>query len=184
MDRLIEVPGQVCEPSADLLRRLREVDPQAEVLYLGEGRWWLGRVRADSARRPVGRAWALRVREGDGFPFDEARWAALRHALLLAQGWSPISEVTVRGEPDGVLVEELRRARFVERGGALEDEEELAAESARRDRIRENKVRERDMAKWLFSRSPNGRGNPWVSQYTGRREVVHESAARQAVSVA
>jgi len=166
--RLVDIPGQIREPSADLLGRLRRLDPQVDVLYLGAGRWWMGRVRSNSARRPVGRSWALRVREGDGFPFDEGRWDALRHALLLSQGWSPITEVTVQGDPGPVLEEELRREQFIAHGGVLVSEEEKAAESERRDRLRESKVRERDMAKWLFSRSPNGRGNAFVSQFNER----------------
>jgi hypothetical protein len=116
----------------------------------------------------------VRVREGDGFPFDEGRWEALRHALLLSQGWSPISEVVVQGDPAPVLEEELRRERFIAHGGVLQSEEEKSAESARRDRLRESKVRERDMARWLFSRSPHGRGNAWVSQFTGQRRGKHE----------
>jgi hypothetical protein len=165
MRRLIDIPGHDCrEPSASLLRRLHEMDALTEVAYLGQGNWWLGRVREDSARRSVGRAWALKIREGDGFDFDEGRWHSLRHALLLAQGWSVISELRiVNAEEDGIIVGELQRALFVQNGGVLMTTEEIVAESARRDRIRESKVRERDMAKWLWSRSPNGRGNPWVS---------------------
>ena len=173
------------EPSADLLRRLRELDARVEVLYLGEGHWWMGRVKEDSAKRAVGQRMARRIREGDGFPFDEGRWAALRHALLLTYGWNIITEVTVQGDPAPVLEEELRRDLFLRRGGVIVSDEERAAESARQDRIRESKVRERDMAKWLFSRSPRGRGNAWVSQFNGRRKGTHEQhETRAAVSAA
>lgn len=166
MERLIDIPGQVREPSPDLLRRLREIEPRAEVLYVGAGRWWLGRVKTESARCHAGRQMAARIREGDGHPLKEdwspvgGRWAALRQALLMSQGFGLVSEVQVDGEPDARIVEELRRAKFVEQGGVLESEEAAAEESVRRDRIRENKVRERELAKWLWSRSKYGRGNP------------------------
>lgn len=170
--RLVDIPGQVVAPSADLLGRLREIEPYAEALYRGEGRWWLGRVREDSAKRPVGRQWAKRILEGDGFGAHEiedldadrrSRFSALQHALLLSYGWKLIADVTVVGaEYDGVLVDEFRKAMFVERGGTLLTDEELAAESARRDRIRENKLREREAVRQIFH--PN---TTRVPQFTG-----------------
>jgi hypothetical protein len=104
---------------------------------------------------------ALAIKEGDGFAGD--RWPELRQALLMAQGFGLVVDVTVQGEPDAVLVREFALAMYVERGGTYLSDEEQQQESRRRDRIREHRVRERDLSRWLYSRSPYGRGNPWVS---------------------
>lgn len=172
MDRLIDVSA-VREPSPELLHRLRQIDPRAEVVYVGQGRWWVGRVKPDSARVPTGRRMLAAIRAGDGFPDDPGtpsdRWPELRQALLMAQGFGLVCDVTVYGEPDALLVREFELAMYVERGGEFVSDEEREWERRRRDRIRENRIRDRELTKWLYKRSPNGRGNPWVSMSTDRR---------------
>lgn len=166
MRRFIDIPGQLREPGPDLLRRLREHEPRAEALYVGAGRWWLGRVKTDSARRQPGREMAALARAGDGYALADDweptgdRWHALRQGLLMSQGFGFLSEVVVRGEPDARLVEELRRLMYAERGGVIENEAAKAEEDARRRRVNENRVRERDTLKWLWARHPGARGNP------------------------
>jgi hypothetical protein len=161
--RLIDIPGQERQPSAELLHRLRALDTRAEVLYTGHGHWLLGHVNEGmdrGARVRMGQRMALRVRAGDGYAFTEDRWAALRQGLMYAQGFHVISDLEIQGEPDGQLVEELRRCLFVENGGVLETPRALAEQAALRDRQRERQVRERDMVHWLWGRSVYGRGNP------------------------
>ena len=161
--RLIHIPGQEREPSAELLARLRVLDPRAEVLYIGHGHWLLGHVNENEehgARVTMGQRMALRIMEGDGFPFDESRWAALRQARMYLQAFHVVSDLEIQGEPDGQLVEELRRCLYVEQGGVLETPRAIAEQSALRDRQRERQVREREMVHWLWGRSPHGRGNP------------------------
>jgi hypothetical protein len=106
----------------------------------------------------------------------EQRQRSLVQARLMSQGFSLVSEV-VADAADDRLVEELRRMKYVEQHSKPSDfatpetaralwarlglnPEAVAEEEARRDRIRENKVRERDLAKWLWSRSEHGRANP------------------------
>ncbi len=174
MDRLIDVPA-VRDPSPGLLHRLRQMDARAEVLYVGAGRWWVGRVKRDSARRPVGRQMVVAIQAGDGFPDEPGkpsdRWPEFRQALLMSQGFGLVCDVTVYGEPDALLVREFMIAMYVERGGQFVSEDEREWESRRRDRIRENRIRDRELTRWLFKRSPNGRGNPWVSM-SHRQEVA------------
>jgi hypothetical protein len=185
MRRLIDLPGQLREPSDDLLGRLRAIDPLAEVVYVGNGRWWLGRVKTDSARCAAGRRMlAGLMADTEPLPLGRVereaalrqREASLLQARLMSQGFSLTSEI-VAHEADDRLVEELRRAKYVEQHSKPSDfatpesaralwlrlglnPEAAAEEEARRDRIRENKVRERDLAKWLWSRSPLARANP------------------------
>lgn len=161
--RLIAIPEQERTPSSELLRRLRALDDRAEVLYIGHGHWLLGHVDefvGRGARINMGKRMALRIKAGDGFPFDEGRWAALRQAQMYLQGFNVLSDLEIQGEPDAQLLEELRRCLYVEQGGQLETPRALAEESARRDRQRERQVREREMVHWLWGRSPHGRGNP------------------------
>jgi hypothetical protein len=114
------------------------------------------------------------ILEGDGFPDEPGepsdRWPERRQALLMCQGFGLVCDVTVYGEPDALLIREFELAMYVERGGQFVSDEEREWESRRRDRILENRVRDRDLTKWLFKRHPYGRGNPWVS-LTGRRSA-------------
>lgn len=168
-ERLIDVPA-FRDPSPELLRRLRALDARAEVVYVGEGRWWVGRVKTDSARRATGRRMALAIQKGDAL-YGPSRWPELRQALLMAQGFGLVVDVTVQGEPDAILVREFGLAMYVEQGGTYLSDEERAIESHRRDLIRENRVRERDLAKWLYGRSPHGRGNPAPVAFSKRRSA-------------
>lgn len=113
------------------------------------------------------------IQGGDGFPDEPGkpsdRWPELRQALLMSQGFGLVCDVTVYGEPDALLVQEFELAMYVERGGQFVSDEEREWESRRRDRIRENRIRDRDLTKWLYARSPHGRANPWVSMSNQRR---------------
>lgn len=164
--RLIDVQA-VREPSPELLHRLRQIDPRAEVVYVGQGRWWVGRVKTNSARIAVGRRMLVAIRGGDDLPDEPGtpgdRWPELRQALLMSQGFGLVCDVTVYGEPDALLVREFELAMYVEGGGQFVSDEEREWESRRRDRIRENRIRDRELTRWLYKRSPHGRGNPWVS---------------------
>lgn len=164
-ERLIDIPT-FRDPSPELLRRLRVYDPRAEVVYAGQGRWLVGRVKTNSPRRATGRRMALAIKAGDGFPSD--RWPELRQALLMAQGFGVVVDVTMQGEPDGRLVNEFALAMHVEQGGRYLSPDEQQRASNSRDHVREQQTRERDLGRWLYSRSPHGRGNAWVS-YTTRR---------------
>jgi hypothetical protein len=98
-------------------------------------------------------------------------YADWRQAQLMAQGFGLVVDVTVQGEPDALLEAEFRMALYVERGGILETDrarEEQAAKESRRKQVQD---RERELARWLFSRSENGRGNPRIG-YGGNRPIA------------
>lgn len=158
-ERLIDLPGQLREPSADLLRRLRELDPRAEVVYVGEGRWWVGRVKQNVPRIQRGRAMAVRILDGDGL-YDEfgqpvSQWPELRQALLMAQGFGLADEVRVQGEPDDKIVAVFREFTAGERGHRIDP----VVRKARNRRISDI---ERELYTWLFKRSPKGRGDSMI----------------------
>ena len=152
-ERLIDIP-ETREPSPDLLRRLRELDSRAEVVYVGNGMWYVGRVKPDAPRRITARREILNLRESDGFP-DEERWPKLRQALLKEQGFGVVVREKIQGEPDDILVAEFTRAMFVERGGVI-DNEEKRAKRARRSRQRDRAQWEKDKVKQAYF---SGRGN-------------------------
>ena len=152
-ERLIDIP-ETREPSLDLLRRLRELDSRAEVVYVGNGMWYVGRVKPDAPRRIIARREILNIKESDGFP-DEERWLKLRQALLKEQGFGVVVMETIRGEPDDILVAEFTKAMFVERGGEV-DNKEKREKRARRSRQRARAQWEKDKVKQAYF---SGRGN-------------------------
>lgn len=170
--RLIDLPGQFREPSLELLRRLRAVDSQAEVVYVGAGRWWVGRVKEAPHRRARGRRMVERLQESDGFPWAPGEyWPQLRQGLLMAQGFGLVVDELIQGEPDAKLVHEFTVAMWVERGGVLKTDATRVAQALRRDRLKAQADQERQIYRWLHSRSANGRGNPWIG-YGGGRPIA------------
>ncbi len=133
--RLIDIP-EFREPSPNLLRQLRALDHRAEVVYAGQGVWYVGRVKPESPRRILARREILSLRVEDGFP-DVGRLPELRQAILKEQGfglvvWTDGKEgrpKPIYGEPDAILVKEFEMAMFVERGGVIETEEDLLAKA-------------------------------------------------------
>lgn len=151
--RLINIPEER-EPSPDLLRRLREFDPRAEVFYAGHGVWYVGRVKPNSPRRINARSEILSLRKDDGFP-DEDRMPEMRQAILKEQGFGVVVREVIRGEPDDILVGEFAKAMFVERGGEI-DTEEKKEKRARRSRQRSMAQRDVDTTREEYFRA---RGN-------------------------
>ena len=112
-----------------ILLQLRDVDPAAELLYLGQGHWALGRCRPtperrDAADKMLAAAWQS-AREG---AFEEASWyRRLRFARAVREGFAQMESyhppdcdcpnVTAhtrldRGEPDARIVRDFTRAIY------------------------------------------------------------------------
>ncbi|MDZ7418782.1 MAG: hypothetical protein ONB52_21875 [candidate division KSB1 bacterium] len=156
--RLIDLPEPLWRPSEELLKRLRSIDPLVEVVYVGQGRYWLGRVKSDSARRLTGVRMLTRLNDGDGL---EVTWPELRQAILMSQGFGLLAEVTCQGQPDALLERELRRLTY---RSASDDQNRDPDEEARRARVQEIRQYERDLARWLFRRgSVYGRQDKFVT---------------------
>jgi hypothetical protein len=107
MDRLIDLPEpRVCPES--LLAQLREVDPAAELIYVGEGEWWLGVVKPNTFRRAqgdaiLGREWAK----------DQPSWEQIRYGQLMRQGFAFCGTWHFIGEPTAKIVQEFRESTWL-----------------------------------------------------------------------
>lgn len=104
---LIDWP-QLRTAPVEVVRELRSLDPTMEIVYRGEGRWTVGRVRPNQLRRKqaegvlttafsvlsVGKRFNARSK-------DKIEWA-----LMALQGFSPIQDYY--GEPDSSVVNDIR----------------------------------------------------------------------------
>jgi hypothetical protein len=115
--RLYHPSERTCPPA--VLRDLRTIDPAAELLYVGRGRWWLAVVRWDwnivrdaakvlrllrqgVTRMEYGIAWSEQL--------ERAKSNAERATMMRlgVQGFrGPIAEYTYR-DPDSRIVEDFR----------------------------------------------------------------------------
>jgi hypothetical protein len=107
VNRLVAIP-QSREPPPDLLRRLRAIHPRAELVYIGDGEWWVGIVEPNEHRRQTGarilaREWAQ----------DHPDWGVLRMGALLVQGFSYCGSWVFDGEPTAKLVHDFAEADWM-----------------------------------------------------------------------
>jgi len=107
MDRLIDLPEERVCPEG-LLRQLRQVDPAAELIYVGEGEWWLGVVKPNTFRRAQGDAIL-----GREWRKDQPSWDQLRYGQLMRQGFAFCGTWTFLGEPTGQIVHEFRESTWL-----------------------------------------------------------------------
>lgn len=92
-----------------LLRRLRRIDPDTVLEYLGEGTWALGVIKprwrspdGNYQRRATG---ALLVAEQRMKPCPH--WPTLRMGLLMMEGFGLLKLCQITGEPDAQLLDWL-----------------------------------------------------------------------------
>lgn len=111
-------------PPPEVVRGLREVDPLAELVYIGDGRWLLGKVQEDREKRVRAvramDAWNRLITKFD--PTDHEltlnqllpglydRWNEKR---LQLQGFQPLPVVFFMEMPDSSIVELFRRADWI-----------------------------------------------------------------------
>lgn len=168
------VVGVEREAPGLLLRALRVIDPTAELLYLGRGRWLLGQVVSDRRIVKVGTR-ALRANRGASRAYENlklrgklstAQIAAAEHDLkandILARarmlGFRPTSEYTVIGEPSGAIVRDQEVMEYLYRHLTANETERLADEDAteRADSAQkqlQDDGRARDAWHYAFTRS-------------------------------
>jgi hypothetical protein len=97
----------VREPPPELLRDLREIDPTVDLHYFGSGKWVLGAVRPNAARRQIAGK-MLMQRRRHGF----RNLARRLIPELGVQGFGYIGEWVIQGEPDGRIVNEFRQVNY------------------------------------------------------------------------
>lgn len=111
MTRLEQVVGVERSAPAVLLHQLRQIEPTAELVYMGQGEWWLGSVQP-STTQTMREAGARKMRAVNAqtamtkLTADAIRMH--RVGRLQQQGFQVINKY--EGEPSGRIVKDLIEA--------------------------------------------------------------------------
>lgn len=113
------------EAPADLVRRLGAIDPTLRLIYWGDGKWRVGRMRPTPERRQAGADMLADLFKAglEGRVIDERFWYRnLRWSLIIGSGFAPIHEFRVSNEVGfGVIEAEVRRAIYLDRHASAND---------------------------------------------------------------
>jgi hypothetical protein len=110
--------GRECP--AEITARLREIEPTTTLVYVGEGEWWLGRVRpTDDPRHAKLHRQGVAMLDGmaqlDGLRGGKGRDARrVVNALVKLRGFEWERAFTLQGEPTGGVVEWWRAQHWLE----------------------------------------------------------------------
>ena len=104
--RLVQFDNAEARPTPLLLLAdLRMIDPQVELVYVGEGRWWLGAIKPNDERRRKGE---LIAKQMDSLPIEHQQLPTIQRnkmlARLLIQGFARIEEYFAPGDPSGDVI--------------------------------------------------------------------------------
>ena len=116
-ERLIDLPEERGVAPDWVFDRLREIDPDLEVVCVSPGYWWVGAVKPLAPRCKAGLE-ALRLMEKNGFEkSDPGAWPMIRNAILKSQGFGLIGKYRFNGgnEDWGGIIEEIRFADYMHR---------------------------------------------------------------------
>lgn len=112
MTRLERLVGVEREAPPLLVRDLRAIEPTAELVYMGDGTWWLGRVHPSFDLRKQG--WE-KVRAANAATaehrVDPHHAKLYRIGRLQQLGFQFTAEYA--GEPDGRIVQDMMRADYL-----------------------------------------------------------------------
>lgn len=103
--------GRTAPP--EVVAALREIDPTAELIYMGDGRWDLLRLRPKNDDRELVASGLLATAYGacqKGRLAEHGWYRALRFARLVRQGYVVFNRYRINGDPDARIVHEFRRA--------------------------------------------------------------------------
>lgn len=166
--------GVVREAPEPLLRALRVIDPTAELLYLGNGRWMLGQVIPDC--RIVKAGWMqLEANKGAAGKLEQMRLTGRLHGKRLVEalheirsrrivaearrlGFRPTAEYTFRGEPNGSIVRDQELMDFLWRHMSMNETSQLEAQDGEDRRAQaladaQDEHKARDAWRYAFTRS-------------------------------
>lgn len=165
--RLIDYPEEYAVAPEDVFERIREIDPNAEIIGMSDGVWWLGVVKPLAARVEAGRR-ALKTYEKLGFEkSDPVRWPVIRNALLMVQGFGLIGKYRFSmGADFGAMIEEFRYADYMDRkyeNGTPEVRAELEG-------IAEQEQKMRSAAK-IVDRIKGDRRYMWKKLFRGAKSI-------------
>jgi hypothetical protein len=75
----------------EVVAEFRAVDPRAELLYLGRGKWWVGLVYTNIPLIQDGRRELIALgQDVDAFGVNRTAWPSLRTAMLKSQGFRKV----------------------------------------------------------------------------------------------
>lgn len=161
---MIDVP-MTREAPHDVVRGLRALDASTEVIYLGFGRWIVGRMRPtrDTTRiaaRMLRTYWSMSAKAR-----ASKRGVQRYHfALAALQGFRPVHEYTLR-DLDGRVVKDFRESQFRmlhQRGDLVSEwEREEAADLEARRALLRDELRAKDVIDYVKT-SNFGRATPSV----------------------
>jgi len=167
---LVDV-AQAREAPEHIRRGLRDLDPTAEVIYLGPMRWLVGRVRPNvhTHRIATGLLDTFTSQLSTGARLSPKGQRKARFALLALQGFRPVEEYRMR-DLDWRVVEDFRVSQWRmqhEDPDALLDamEADDAAERAARRAELADRDRAKDAQRFL-SASNFGYASPTVAKPT------------------
>lgn len=113
MTELERVVGTERFAPPTLLQRLRAIEPASELVYLGDGEWWLGRWAPNPVLREVGwrKVKQVSVLSAGHKATKEAhrRWLVGR---LQQEGFQHANSYWFHGEPDGRIENDLLVADY------------------------------------------------------------------------
>ena len=96
----------------DVLERLREIDPRADLLYVGEGKWLLGVYRPGEYRKLFARK-QLRTLTTHNPEDDELEpWAVVAKYRRMADGFAPVLIGEAENGLFGTLIRDFRVADY------------------------------------------------------------------------
>jgi hypothetical protein len=107
MLRLVDFSSPRVTP-LDLLGRLRDIDTNAELLYIGEGIWWTGVVRWNAMRYAAGQK--VMQTQAERHVFAQSNALTVAMASLMMQGFGLVLDHRIQGEPDARIVQDFAEA--------------------------------------------------------------------------
>jgi hypothetical protein len=141
MTELERVAGVDREAPVALLQRLREVEPLAELAYVGEGKWWLGRREPNAELSKAGLE-KVRVANTVAAVQKMTPEAVRMHRVGKLQQAGLVFIAEYEGEPDGRIVKDLEVMDFLWKLNATQQRWEKAMDA---DKNAEKELAMKDM---------------------------------------
>lgn len=149
MTRLEQVVGVERTAPTALRHRLKQIEPEAEVVYVGNGKWWLGRMdpHADLAKAGQQKMRVANQATAHRQVTDDTAML-YRVGRLQQEGFRMMAEY--EGEPDGRLVKDLEVADYLWRQAStferwqrsLDEEAEREKDAALKDLTSEDRAKD------------------------------------------
>lgn len=116
------------EAPVALVQRLREIEPLAELAYVGNGKWWLGRRDPNSALAKAGQQKVRAAMAVDRLTPE----AVLTYQVGRLQQAGLVFIAEYEGEPDGRIVKDLEVMDFLWKLNATQQRWEAAMDAEKR----------------------------------------------------